>query len=376
MKITYSALDTFKNCPQKYYFQEVKRIPAPKSKEAVFGSVVHTTLKFLHSSTPFFPTLEQVCDYYKKHWPEPGKVRWLPEEEKAYFEQGLKLLEAYYKTSDFKSANVIDLELYFEVPIQDEKGELHLLTGKIDRIDKREDGTLEIIDYKTARRMPPQKNVDNNLQLSLYHLGVRYRWPEMEKPVVLTLYFLRHGEKLSTKRTKEELKKTEGALKQGIKEIQKSSFEPHPGPLCDWCGYRKICPAWKHLYRDQETASPTEKEIDDLIEEYFQLQKQGKQSEKRLTEIKSKLSGYMDTAGLERLFGNEGYIARLLQKRYGYDAAKVKEVLAPLGKWEDVLTIDAKKLEKVTGALPEEIRDEIKKARIVVKEFKTLMSGK
>jgi len=59
---------------------------------------------------------------------------------------------------------------------------------------------IEIIDYKTSRKMPSQEMVDKNLQLSIYHLGLIKRWPHISPgEVKLSLYFLEHGEKISTK---------------------------------------------------------------------------------------------------------------------------------------------------------------------------------
>lgn len=377
MRISYSAIDTFQTCPLKYKYQEIDRIKVPKTKEAVFGSIIHDALKFLHSAGPLFPTLEQFLENFTKKWDFSRElVPWDIQEEKAYFNQGRKILENYYKTNSPFQFNIVDLESFFEVPLMGEKDEPHLLTGKIDRIDKTENDSLEVIDYKTARRMPPQKRVDQDLQLSLYHLGVSHRWPEMKKPVKLTLYFLKHGEKLSTTRSPKDLKETRERLLDLIKQVQESDFQPKPGPLCDWCGYRKMCPMWKHLYQKAEVRSMKSEEIKKLIDEYFELQKGNKKNDMRLAEIKGLINEYLDKENLERVFGEEGYIMRTLQKRYGYDAQKIKEILTPFGKWEDILTIDSKKLEKILKSLPNEIREQIKKTRRVEKEFKALISTK
>ena len=60
MRISYSALNTFKQCPKKYHYQEIEKRKAPKSKEALFGTAVHETLRYMFSRDPLFPTLEEV----------------------------------------------------------------------------------------------------------------------------------------------------------------------------------------------------------------------------------------------------------------------------------------------------------------------------
>ncbi|TSA57417.1 PD-(D/E)XK nuclease family protein, partial [bacterium] len=38
MRISYSSLENFKQCPLKYKFSQIDKIKEPKSKEAIFGT--------------------------------------------------------------------------------------------------------------------------------------------------------------------------------------------------------------------------------------------------------------------------------------------------------------------------------------------------
>ena len=101
----------------------------------------------------------------------------------------------------------MDLESSFNILIQDDQ-ETHILRGKIDRIDKLKDGVFEIVDYKTDRRLPSQESADNNIQLSIYHLALTSRWPNLNGGSKIEFIFLKHGEKLTTKRTSAKLEET------------------------------------------------------------------------------------------------------------------------------------------------------------------------
>lgn len=381
MRTSYSALDTYKQCPQKYKFQEIDRIPAPKSKEAVFGTIIHNALKFMFEKSPLYPTLDEVLGYFRENL-EIKKSSWQNDYElSAYHDEGIRMLKNFYAKNAPWNFAVVDLESKFEVPIHDEaNSKTHVLAGKIDRIDKLDDGKYEIIDYKTARKLPAQEKVDADLQLSIYSLGLQKKWPRLAaEDITLSLYFLKHGEKLSTVRTKEETEATKEEILSTIADISKKletgeRFEPSPSPLCDWCSYKPICPAWRHLYRN--TAGPlSQDEIQLMLKEYFELAGRSTSDEKRLAEIKQKIREYMEHEGYDRVFGEDGSISRSVQKRYGYDFEKVRALLEPIGKWQEILAADEGKLKLVLKNIPPDIREKIEEARILTKEWVTLSAS-
>jgi len=387
MRTSYSAIDTYLQCPQRYKFQEIEKIRAPKSREAIFGSLVHDTLKFMFSQTPLFPTLNEVVGYFREHWParesflaeiknDPMKRAWSEDEQKVFFEEGVRMLKKFYEKNAPWNYIVVDLESRFEVALADDKtGETHILAGVIDRIDKLPDDTYEIIDYKTGKRMPSQDALNRDLQLSLYSLGLQNRWPHLKpEDIKLSLYFLKHGEKLTARPAPDATEKIRRHILKTIAEIQEKirdgkPFEPMPSVLCNWCGYRPMCPAWKHLYKNREAGIPNQVEADKEINEYLGLKKSLQKAEKRLEELQDRIKTYMAREGLTRVFGDEGYLTQKTQQRYEYETEKVKALLSPFGKWEQVLDMDSAKLKKTLSEVPEDVRLAVEEARIVSKEY-------
>lgn len=365
MRLSYSALNTYHSCPLKYKFQEIDKIKTPKSKEAVFGTTIHSTMKFIHAPGILFPTLEQAMEFFSNTW-NPA-VFDSPEEERSAFSQGIKIIQDYYQKNNPADANIVDLESHFQIAIGENENQ-HIVSGIIDRIDKTTGG-YEIIDYKTTRKMPSQEKVDNDLQLSIYLKAFLSRYPKeianLDK-ITVSLYYLKHGVKLSSQRTLEQLQKSEILFLDVIRLIEMGKFDPTISPLCDWCGYQNLCPMWKHKFK--ELRKIDSQVINQSIVEYIELKSAISITKDRLEKIQEEILQYMDQEGVERVFGENGIIAKTLRKTYKYDAKKIREILEPLDKWEDVLKIDGIALKNILDSLPLEVKKALDKAKIINKE--------
>jgi len=369
MRISYSAMDTYQSCPLKYKFQNIDRIKTPKSKEAVFGTTIHETMKFVHTPGILSPTLDQAMEHFSDSW-NPAVFE-NPDEERAAFSQGIQIIQRYYQEHNPANFNIVDLESRFAIEIGEDDNK-HDVSGIIDRIDKTEEG-YEIIDYKTTKKMPSQDKVDNDLQLSIYLKAFLKRYPKevinLDK-IKVSLYYLKHGVKLSSTRTLEQLEKSEQLFLDVIKLIEEGKFEPTMTPLCDWCGYQNICPMWKHKFK--ETRKIDSDEVNQKIGEYIELKSAVSITKDRLGELQENILQYMEQEGVDRVFGESGIIAKSIRKTYKYDEKKLKEVLEPLDRWEDVLKVDGIALRSVLGTIPSNVKYEAEKAKILNKETKSL----
>jgi ATP-dependent helicase/DNAse subunit B len=251
----------------------------------------------------------------------------------------------------------------------------HIITGIIDRIDKTNDG-YEIIDYKTTRKLPSQEKVDNDLQLSIYLAAFLRRYPKeienLEK-IKVSLYYLKHGVKLSSQRTLDQVKQSEEFVIDLVNQIGESKFEPTVSGLCDWCGYQNICPMWSHKFKK---SGPEDVDCAKIIEEYIALKDEIKSKTNRIGELQEKLSDYMDRENVEQVFSDLGRVLRTVRKTYKYDKEKLRSILEPLDKWENVLKVDGIALKNIMGILSGEAKREAEKAKIVDKESKSFVVKK
>ncbi|OHA11516.1 MAG: hypothetical protein A3H71_01265 [Candidatus Sungbacteria bacterium RIFCSPLOWO2_02_FULL_48_13b] len=380
MRTSYSTLATFRQCPQRYKFRYIDKLPETKTKEQIFGTFIHHCLQFMFRHDPIYPTLDQVLTHYRENFPREG---WNESELAIYEKQGEAMLKSFYQRNAPWNFNVIDLESRFEVTIEDPaRGTVHILTGIMDRIDKLPDGRYEIIDYKTQKRLPSQEKVERDLQLSIYAMGLAKRWPHIKPDQIkLSLQFLKHGETLSTTRTSEDFHKTESDTLETIHKIDdrvsaNESFEPVVSPLCDFCAYKPICPAWKHLYKNVSLETINGDKISSLAKEYFSLKDNKRETERRLGEIAGLIMRYFTQESIERIFDGSGIISKRTIDRYSYDFEKIRGVLEPLGKWQDVLKADETRLRAILKELPEWAREEIKNARTLARSTTILTATK
>lgn len=358
MRLSYSSLDTYQSCPLKYKYREIDKIPEPKSKEAVFGTLVHSVMKFIHAPGLIHPTLEQALDYFGKHW-NSAVFENKEIEERAAFSQGVQMIQKYYAAHQPADFTIVDLESRFSITIGSEAAGIHTVSGIIDRIDKTETG-YEIIDYKTSRKLPSQEKIDTDLQLSIYLRAFLERYPKEKEhleSITVSLYFLQHGVKLSSKRTAADLAALDTLFLDVIAKIENEEFDPILSPLCDWCSYQKICPLWKHKFREERTLDTAA--VQQAIRDYIETKRTLGEQKLRLAQLQETILAYMDQEGVERVFGESGIIGKTRRITQAFDDAAVRDVLVPLGLWDEVLAFDPAALKKLLPTLPRSAQEKI-----------------
>lgn len=165
-----------------------------------------------------------------------------------YIISGRKMLNDYYeKHKPFDEGKLLGVEstINFHLP-----GTLIPIQVKIDRLWKRPDGVVEIVDYKTGRYLP-RGGTDEKFfdQMGLYQLGVQATWPQFEK-VELVQPFLALDESIRYQATPEDLDMLTERVRSTVMEVRNSErlgeFPTKEGPFCAFCDYNQLCPAKRH----------------------------------------------------------------------------------------------------------------------------------
>ena len=246
--LSYSQIENFKTCPVHFKLLQIYKLPTSPSASQSFGISIHASLKDFYNSVGagkkatdklFFNTLT-------KNWVKVGYGN--RKQEADFLKKGRGYLSGYLKLGFNKSRIPVAMEQKFMLPLNGkEKGERGLkIGGTIDRVDDLGNGEIEIIDYKTGATIPGQRDVDKNLQLSIYALAATKipDFPFNKKPeqVRLSLYYLDIQEKISTTRTLKQLEVAEKEIFEVRREIETSDFKCSNHMFCQMgCEFSIFC---------------------------------------------------------------------------------------------------------------------------------------
>ena len=356
MRLSYSSINTYETCPAKFRFQYQDRLPTAASPILSFGDSIHQALHRFHDRpVPVAPGLEELLSILDDVWVSEGFRT--PEEEIPFREHARQVLRQYHLDNAESYRIPAALEHRFRIDIEGVT-----VSGIIDRMDRLPGGGYEIIDYKTSRRLPPRRIVEQDLQLSIYALAAREVWGI--EPERLTLYYVLPGQRMSTTRSPAQLDDLRRRVTTVAERIEAGMFEPRENRLCDWCDFQARCPVFRHRYEGE--ALP---HIKELVDEWVRLKREDRERWGRLEELGSTIRAYAEEHGLKRLYGTDGAVSLVRRVEQAVDPETVRRILEPLGRYQDVLAVDPHALhELIEGrALPPEAEEALLASREAVR---------
>ena len=229
MRLSYSRLSAFMNCGFLYRLKYVEKIPARPKPHLGFGRILHSTLDKFYSLDTHSPTLDDLLRIYRGYWKTGSNAY------ERHYSKGLRILKRYYELNIGDHHRTVYVEQPFEIPVGN-----HMLAGRFDRVDCIADNTYEIIDYKTAKHVLTQEQVDSDLQLGIY--GLAFKLTTGKLPL-LSFYFLPENTKVTSKRTDREIYRLKSGLDAIVEKLASGEhFHPREGLECKWCDYKRHCP--------------------------------------------------------------------------------------------------------------------------------------
>ena len=241
-----SSIGTFRQCPLKFKYSKIDGLPDPSGPEAILGNFVHDVLEELYKLPSEMRTQAQARQLARELW----SSQW--EEKASRVVHGEKELNRFrwsawwcienlWVLEDPSTFNPSKMECFVTGSIGGVK-----MRGYIDRLSIDEK-SVTISDYKTGKT-PRQTDLQEKFfQLITYsqllsHIGVE------TDDISVELLYLKDGVRFKQQVTTEDLNTTIETIKETKRNIDESCksgyFQHRKSILCNWCSFKKICPAW------------------------------------------------------------------------------------------------------------------------------------
>jgi DNA helicase II / ATP-dependent DNA helicase PcrA len=235
-RLSASAVDTYERCGLKFRLDRDWRLAAKPAAAMQYGAAIHRVLKTYFDSVQLGrpKTNDELIDLFRQDLAD-AKIQEAYQHE-LYENQGVEQLRDFLTAARSRTdLQVLHTEQSFEIRV----GETAVV-GRIDRIDRRPDDTVAIVDYKTGKARD-QKNADESLQLSLYAIAAEEKWGY--KVSALVFHNLEENVPVVTVRSDSQLLAARDRVLEAAEGIAQGKFAAKVGIHCDFCAYRSLCPA-------------------------------------------------------------------------------------------------------------------------------------
>lgn len=239
----------------QFRFQYVDEVPQSPQVHMLRGNFVHLVLEYLLGHEPHDRTPEAAKASFERARTEFVNrddftaLALTPGEVDTFWEESRDHVRAYYRIENPRSARIEGLERRVEADL----GEL-AVHGIVDRIERDEADRLIVTDYKTGKPKPERFSTDYARQLQLYALMCEHTLGT--PPDEVRLFFLGGSvrETPTSQRVLRWASTPESRTRVRTEAIDthrriatscaSGIFATNTSPLCDWCDYKRWCPAW------------------------------------------------------------------------------------------------------------------------------------
>lgn len=349
--LSVSRLKKFEQCPKAFEFHYVKGLRSTETTVALaFGTLLHEVLEHLFRwviEEEYMGELpeELAVTLYRTAWNRSGLTG------VEIYQEGLDLIRKYVRRH--KPVNHFDI-LGVEVPFALQLEEFRV-EGRIDRIDRIDDTSIEVIDFKSNRMLFTRDEVDMDLQMSVYALAVKQLFP-WAKSLRFTFDMLRHDTRLTTYRTEDQL----SAAKDYVVALgRQSEAGKYPAKLngnCGYCDHRSKCAEYQSAVSTKVEMFATGDDLEKIAELRERVALVAKLAYAKQRDLDAIIKSHLERAGELTLAGTTFRLTPT--ESYEYPVERTLDKLVQLtGKprqelMQSVVTISSKRLDQELSVLP------------------------
>ena len=254
-----SALDSILACPAQWFLEREAGGERASSASQGFGLVVHALADRIGKGE--LTGTDDLMGYVDRVWSQiTFRTPWSRSRERQEVEAALGRFLAWHARPGARTVIATEEHLSAEVTLPD--GQQVRLNGYADRLELDENGHVVVIDLKTSKYPPADKDLPGNAQLGLYQLAVNSgavddlvagHTGQAGQParsggaeLVQLRKEVRGGAKIQAQAPQEPDEEghttVEKQLMEAVRVVREESFVARPGGHCDHCSFHAICP--------------------------------------------------------------------------------------------------------------------------------------
>jgi DNA helicase-2/ATP-dependent DNA helicase PcrA len=235
-RLSATAVETYENCPLQFKFEREWKLARQVHAAMQYGAAMHRVLRTYYDAARLGRSKsdEELLQLFRDDLASAGIQDNYQRE--LYLRQGMEQLQDFLAgTRSAPAPEVLHTEEWFDVQIAGTK-----VAGRIDRIDRAADDSVNIVDYKTGKARS-QEDADESLQLSIYAMAASQKWGY--RADALVFHNLEGNVPVFSRRTEFQLERARERVTAVARGIAAGDFEPEPGFHCNFCAFRGLCPA-------------------------------------------------------------------------------------------------------------------------------------
>jgi hypothetical protein len=184
--LTYSALNTFRNCPRKYKHRYVDCLrPRERAEALSFGGAVHGAIELWYRSTGEPNRLQTVLEYLDAQYPDRAH----DDQQRSQWHLARSMFTGYAGRYEHEEFEIVEVEKEFVGEIRNpdtgRQSQTFRIAGKVDGIVRCHDG-LYLLEHKTAATVDANylDKLWTDTQIALYCYYLR----ELGYPIIGVIY--------------------------------------------------------------------------------------------------------------------------------------------------------------------------------------------
>jgi len=237
-RLSPSKIQTYEECPLKFKFQHVLRVPTPSKTYFGMGTAIHAVAENLTKmqKTGTKPTEKVALEILEKQW-DTSSYRNQRTKENQDKDKSKEMIKTYLQWSEQNPNTPVDVEPKFKIILNDVT-----ISGKIDRVEMTPDGEYEVIDFKTGYAYKTKNTIKDDVQMNIYALGTEKLYGKLPKKT--SLFYIKFDKMVTHFIEEGKLEEFKKELSNTIDAIFDEKFDADPEyRKCSRCDYANICDA-------------------------------------------------------------------------------------------------------------------------------------